>query len=105
MNNLIKTSVGRLRLVGYLEGTSLIMLLFIGVPLKYYSNNPVLVKTLGPVHGLLFLYFVISTLSVGVEQNWKFRQITWKVLIACMIPFGTFYIDYYILKQAAKSPN
>ncbi len=98
MNSLIKTPVGRLRLLGYLEGTSLLLLLFVAVPLKYGSHDPALVKALGPVHGLLFLGFIISALSVGVEEHWKFKETTWKVLIACIIPFGTFYIDRYILK-------
>ncbi len=56
------------------------------------------VQTLGPIHGALFVLFVINTLSVGIEQQWKFTTTTWKVLLACMIPFGTFYIDKKILK-------
>ncbi|PST84957.1 DUF3817 domain-containing protein [Pedobacter yulinensis] len=98
MYNLLKTPLGRLRLAGYLEGTSLVALLFIGVPLKYLANEPALVRALGPVHGLLFLWFIINTISVGTEQQWKFRQTTMKVLFACLIPFGTFYIDRQLLK-------
>lgn len=56
------------------------------------------VQALGPIHGALFVLFVINTLSVGIEQQWKFTATTWKVLLACMIPFGTFYIDKKILK-------
>lgn len=54
---------------------------------------------MGPVHGSLFLLFLFNALSVGVEQQWKFKQITWKVLLACMLPFGTFYIDRKILSK------
>ncbi len=57
---------------------------------------------MGPAHGLLFLLFVISTLSVGVEYRWKFRTTTWKVLLACIVPFGTFYIDKKILAPMAR---
>ena len=35
---------------------------------------------------------------VGAEQKWKFMGTTMKVLIACIIPFGTFYIDSKFLK-------
>lgn len=99
MINMLKTQVGRLRLAGYLEGTSLLILLFIGLPMKYIAGNPAVVKGIGPIHGLLFLWFVFNTLSVGVEQQWRFKDTTWKVLIACIIPFGTFYIDRHILKD------
>jgi integral membrane protein len=95
---ILRTSIGRLRIIGFLEGLSLIFLVFIAVPLKYGFNYPQLTSYLGSVHGALFLLFVLSTLHVGVEENWKFRKVTWKVLIACMIPFGTFYIDAKILK-------
>jgi len=99
MINLFKTRIGRLRIIAILEGISLLVLVFIAVPLKYAFDNPAMVKIMGPVHGSLFLLFLLNTLSVGVEQQWKFRQITWKVLVACMLPFGTFYIDRKILSK------
>ncbi|MBC8645178.1 DUF3817 domain-containing protein [Flavobacterium lindanitolerans] len=99
MLTLLKTPIGRLRLLGYVEGLSLLVLLFIAVPLKYATENPSLSKIIGPTHGALFLLFIINTLSVGVEQQWQFRKTTYKVLLACIIPFGTFYIDRKILRK------
>jgi integral membrane protein len=99
MIELLKTKTGRLRIVAILEGISLLVLVFIAVPLKYAFHDPSLVKVMGPVHGSMFLLFLFSTLSTGVEQGWKFKETTWKVLLACMIPFGTFYIDHKILRK------
>ena len=99
MMNLLKTGIGRLRIIAILEGISLLTLVFIAVPMKHMMDNPAFVKVIGPVHGALFLLFLFNTLSVGVEQNWKFKETTWKVLLACMIPFGTFYIDWKILSR------
>lgn len=98
MLQLLKTPIGRLRIIGFLEGISLIVLIFIAVPLKYWGQQPFLVKLVGPLHGLLFTLFVFTTLSVAVTYRWKFLETSWKVLLACMIPFGTFYIDKHILK-------
>lgn len=67
--------------------------------MKYLFHNPELSKFLGPVHGAIFLLFVLNTVSVAVEQSWKFRTTTWKILAACFIPFGTFYIDRVILRN------
>nr|WP_240427642.1 DUF3817 domain-containing protein [Tunicatimonas sp. TK19036]WKN40360.1 DUF3817 domain-containing protein [Tunicatimonas sp. TK19036] len=99
MKQFFNTSLGRLRLIGFLEGISLLVLVFIAVPIKYSLEDPSLVKLMGPIHGALFLLFVFNTLNVGVEQKWKFSQTTWKVLLACLIPFGTFYIDRKILSN------
>jgi integral membrane protein len=99
MQSLFKTKIGRLRILGFLEGVSLLLLVFVAVPLKYGANDPAFTKLLGPIHGALFLLFILNTLSVGVEQQWEFRKTTWKVLLACFIPFGTFYIDKKILSK------
>ena len=99
MKRYFTTTIGRLRLYAFLEGISLLVLVFIAVPLKYISHNPDWVKNIGPLHGALFLLFIFNTLRTGVEQKWKFRETTWKVLVACFIPFGTFYIDYKILRN------
>ena len=99
MKKYFNTSVGRLRLLGLLEGLSLIILVFIAVPVKYLGQNPGLVKAIGPVHGVLFLLFVINTISVSISHQWKFSEVTWKVLISCLIPFGTFYVDRKILSK------
>lgn len=103
MKKYFTTTIGVLRLFAFLEGISLLILVFIAVPLKYYFDNPSWVKSIGPVHGALFLLFVFNALRVGVEQRWKFSEITWKVLIACFVPFGTFYIDYKILRNIEAS--
>lgn len=99
MKSLLTTQIGRLRLIGYLEGVSLLLLIFVAVPLKYGMGDPTGTKMLGPVHGVLFLLFVFNTLSVGIEYKWKFSETTWKVILACFIPFGIFYIDKKILNK------
>jgi integral membrane protein len=98
-----KTRIGRLRIIGLLEGISLLLLVFIAVPLKYAAGNPALTKTLGPIHGALFLLFILNTMGVAVEQNWKFKATTWRVLLACIVPFGTFYVDRKILSKIADN--
>lgn len=99
MKNLLQTNTGRLRIIGFLEGASLLILLFIAMPMKYIFEMPFLTRPVGTIHGALFLLFVFNALSVGIEQNWKFATTTWKVLLACVIPFGTFYIDLKILSK------
>jgi integral membrane protein len=61
-------------------------------------------RSMGTIHGALFLLFVFNTLSVGVEQKWKFQTTTWKVLLACVILFGKFYIDRKILDRRQTDP-
>ena len=98
MKKYLYSDIGRLRLLAFLEGVSLLLLVFIAVPIKYYFENPALVKAIGPVHGILFLLFVVNAIQIGVAYRWKLKT-TFKVLVACIIPFGTFYIDSNLLRR------
>ena len=90
-----------LRVISYLEGISYILLLFIAVPIKYYANDPSLVKLLGMPHGLLFVAFVILSFVNSKKYNWSFIK-TIVVLISSIVPFGTFYVDYKYFKRSIE---
>ena len=98
MKQLLSTNIGRLRIIAFLEGISLLILIGIAVPVKYIAHDASVVKAMGPIHGALFLLFIVNTISVGIAQKWKWDT-TGKVLLACIIPFGTFYIDKRILSR------
>lgn len=98
MSKFLTSHIGRLRAVAFFEGISLIVLVLIGVPMKYTFDNPLIVELVGPLHGFLFLLFLIATMIVSVEYKWSFFKTTWKVLLSSIIPFGTLYVDAKILK-------
>ncbi|MEZ5018164.1 MAG: DUF3817 domain-containing protein [Flavipsychrobacter sp.] len=98
----LKTNTGRLRVVALFEGISLLVLLFITVPMKYVWGNPIGSEVIGPIHGILFILYVLLTFSVAGDHSWKFFKTTWLVLLASFIPFGTFYVDSKILKPIDK---
>ncbi|KJD36122.1 membrane protein [Tamlana sedimentorum] len=89
------------RLVAFLEGVSYILLLFIATPIKYMSGNPEYVKLLGMPHGILFMLYVVFAFMLKKDYNWTNKQF-FIVLIASVIPFGTFYIDHKYLKPASN---
>ncbi len=80
------------RLVSFLEGVSYLLLLFIAVPIKYVGDNDMYVKMLGMPHGLLFISYIILAIILKYELNWNSKTFV-AILVASIIPFGTFYID------------
>lgn len=99
MTRLLSTSIGRLRILGILEGISFLALLFIAMPVKYMLGNPEPVRAVGMAHGVLFVLFVLYTIGASISYNWKFSSITLKLLVGCVLPFGTFYVDKKILSK------
>ncbi len=93
MKKFFNTSLGRLRLTAFLEGLSLILLVGVGMPLKYFFNNPSWVKTLGPLHGFLFVVFVALLIYESYKRKWHWLQSISMFLIGSFIPFGSFYVD------------
>lgn len=84
--------IGRLRLVGILEGISYLLLLGIAMPLKYFAGMPVAVKYTGWVHGLLFVLFMLALAQVWLVRKWAFGKVM-IAFIASLVPFGTFVLD------------
>jgi integral membrane protein len=94
-------NIKTLRLVGFLEGISFLLLLFIAMPLKYIWDNPIYVKYVGMGHGLLFIAFLAVLLIVGQKQKWSIKMFILG-LIASILPFGPFVFDHK-LKQVQSS--
>jgi integral membrane protein len=80
------------RSISLLEGVSLLILLFVAMPLKYIWGNPQYVRVVGMAHGLLFIAYIIFAIMTKFKLNWKIETL-FIVFIASIIPFGTFYID------------
>jgi integral membrane protein len=85
------------RIISFLEGISYLLLLFVAVPFKYFGDNASYVKMLGMPHGLLFIAYIILAFLLKSELKWN-NKTFFTVLIASIIPFGTFYIDRKYLK-------
>lgn len=94
-----KTNLGRLRLIGIIEGVSYLILLFIAMPLKYLAGQPEAVRLAGSVHGALFVLFGLYLLMTKMELRWSVRAAAVLVGLS-MLPFGNFYADVKILKPA-----
>ena len=85
------------RLISLLEGLSYILLLFIAVPIKYWVGDESYVKILGMPHGVLFMSYIVLSLLIKDDYQWK-RHDVLIVCLASIIPFGTFYIDRKYLR-------
>ena len=86
------------RIVAFLEGVSYILLMTIGLYFKYQLNDASYVKLLGMPHGLLFVLYIIIAYLLREDENWDIKDFR-IVLLASVIPFGTFYIDRKYFKK------
>jgi len=90
--NLIKTQLGRLRILAFVEGASFLVILFITMPLKYMLDIPEPNKVIGMLHGVLFIAYVYAVVHITVDEKWNMKKMSLS-LLAAIIPFGTFWAD------------
>ena len=88
------------KIIAYLEGISYLCLFFNMFVIK--SNNLELyiqiLFPLGMAHGLLFVLYVVLAIFLAIELKWSLKK-TFLILIASVLPFGTFYSEKYWIEQ------
>lgn len=97
--NLFTTAIGRLRVVGMLEGISYLLLLGVAMPLKYFAGQPEAVRVVGMAHGVLFLLYVAATAQAAFKHRWTLGR-TALIGAASLFPFGPFYVDAKFLRES-----
>lgn len=87
--------MGKLRLVGHIEGGSLLLLLLVAMPLKYLANQPDAVRIVGTAHGVLWIVYLAVLALAWKAEKWPF---TTALLggIASVLPFGPWVFDHYL---------
>ena len=88
------------KITAILEGISYLVLFSNMLFIK--PTNPVLYKTLlypiGMSHGILFIGYIVLAILLKKSQKWDLKNFM-IILIASLIPLGTFYVDKKYLKN------
>ncbi len=92
-----------LRPIAFAEGTTLLALVFIGMPLKHGLGITAANAVLGPLHGVMFLAYAAA---VAWELIIARHSIEWLVQagLASIIPGGTFWF-FTAGRSSARSPS
>ncbi len=98
----LKTTLGRLRFIGFWEAVSFLVLLLIAMPLKYFADWPLAVRVVGMAHGILFMLYVLAAIQAAVERDWPWKK-TALVLAASLVPAGPFVVDAKVLRDEATT--
>lgn len=88
----MKNPIPFLSLIGRVEAISLLLLMFVAMPLKYIWGQPLAVKIVGMAHGVLFVVFCLSLLQTMLVAKWPLGRAA-LIFGAAIIPFGPFLVD------------
>ncbi|GIF68879.1 membrane protein [Asanoa ishikariensis] len=88
----MRAALTRYRIIAYVVGVVLVVLMAIGMPLKYLGDNSTVVETVGPAHGFLYMIYLIAVFDLGRRAQWPIGRML-LVMLAGTIPFVSFYAE------------
>ena len=80
------------RVLAYITGVLLILLVFVAIPLQIWGNTTKPVEIFGICHGYVFIIYLLVVLSMVA----KYRLPIWRsviVIAAGLIPIATFVVE------------
>ncbi len=101
----LKTPLGRYRLLAYVVGTGLVVLVFAGVPLKYLAHFPYVAKYVGMLHGFLYVVYCLACLELALRYRLKPVRLFF-MAAAGFVPFLSFVVERKttpLLEQRAQA--
>ena len=90
------------RYLAVVEATSFLLLLVASV-LKHTQDEALGVEILGPIHGGLFIAYVVVALNIRQDLGWTTKT-TLLVLLGAVLPFGGYVVDRWLLRTHPDEP-
>lgn len=81
------------KIVAILEAISFLILLGVGMPMKYLYGDDSVVKMTGMPHGVLFVAYIILAFMIKSEKEWSAYKFL-KICFLSLVPAGPFFIKH-----------
>lgn len=95
-------SIKTFRYVALAEAISFLVLL-VATVVKHTQDAPGGVQVMGPIHGALFIAYVMLALALRGPAGWSPRA-TIGVLVGAVLPFGGFAVDRWLARTGQLEP-
>jgi integral membrane protein len=89
-----------MRYVALAEATSFIALLIASF-VKRQGEGELGVQILGPIHGLLFIAYVVFALRLRAQMRWSNSTTFW-ILLGAVVPFGGYVVDWWLVRDERR---
>ncbi len=88
----MQSALRRYRVIAYVVGVLLLVLVCVAMPLKYLGDQPALVATVGPLHGFCYMVYLVLAFDLGRRANWGLGRM-FLFLVAGTIPVMSFLAE------------
>lgn len=93
------------RAAAIVTGVGLLLLVLVAMPLRYLADEPGLSTTYSPIHGAIFMAYVVIVVWVTTRRGWSPVKAL-LVVLAGAVPFASFIVERRVIAdELAKSPT
>jgi integral membrane protein len=98
----------RFRVMAYVTGVLLVVLVFVAMPLKYLAGDDSLVAVVGVAHGWLYMAYLVTAFMLAYRLRWGIGR-TILLLLAGTVPFASFVAERKVVhlvrgREPAEAP-
>gem|GEM_PF-185012 len=94
----LRAALLRYKVMAYIVGVGLLILVFVGVPLQYGATIPQVAEIVGPIHGFLYIVYLLA--SVDLARRARFTLLQMAAMVAAgFLPFLAFIIERQVAKR------
>jgi integral membrane protein len=93
----------RFRVMAYLTGTMLLLLVFVAMPIKYVGDNDGPVAVVGAIHGWLFVIYLVTVFQLAYQLRWSLARGA-LVALAGVVPFASFLAERRVRRSLTRTP-
>jgi integral membrane protein len=93
----------RFRVLAWVVGT-LLLLLTLGVVLRYGFDRPTLSRTVSPVHGLLYIVYLVAMADLGRRVGWPVKRMA-VLALAGVVPLLSFVAERGVTRELRARPR
>lgn len=88
----MRNALIRYRVMAYIVGTLLVVLVCVGLPLKYLYGDGRVVTWTGIPHGWLYMLLLITAVDLGRRAKWSWKRLL-LIALAGTVPFLSFVAE------------
>lgn len=91
----MNSALTRFRVMAWITGISLLILVFVMMPLRYLGDNAHPSELFSPFHGAMYFLYVLAAFDLVSRMRWGMGRLA-LIMIAGCIPFVSFYAEHRV---------
>jgi integral membrane protein len=93
----MQAAVLRYRVMAYITGVLIIIVVFVGIPLQIWDHNTVITNQVATVHGVLYIVYIVFAWILASKLHMKPKP-TVLLLLAGTVPVMTFVVERWMMR-------